>query len=158
MKTLYLDRTGNRCIGISAKDINIVNAGTTIYAMPISDKNKEYNKIADKYDIHFIFDDNVPKIDFYTIPQVDIMATDSNGGYIGTIGQISDLESNAPICYIDKNRKCYLIAENGKMFLNVLSIWKTCLKEYNHITFYKSIDHAKQKVEFIDIPDIAENL
>lgn len=108
MKKVFLDMTQNdNCISVFQKDTEVLQAGTTIYSMPIKDKNDEYQKFADYYDIHFIFDDNTVSIDFYTIPRVDIMAIDSQGGYIGTVGGLSDVESNMPICYIDKDRKAF---------------------------------------------------
>lgn len=62
-------------------------------------------------------EDATPSVDFYTVPQVDIIATDSVGGFIGSIGQTFDIESDAPICYIIKDLESFIIAENGKDFL-----------------------------------------
>lgn len=36
-----------------------------------------------------------------------------------------DFESDAPICYIDVQRKCYLIAQNGREFLKMYQPGKT---------------------------------
>ena len=113
-----------------------------------------YTSFADKYEIHFIFDDSLPELDFYTIPRVDIMAVDSCGGYIGTIGEICDLKSDAPICYLDRNRNCYLIAENGKDFLKTVNSWKTQLKPYDEVIFYHSKEEAKKNHEFLDMSTI----
>ena len=152
MKKLYLDVTEMKtCTSVSVKDAEVIRAGTTIYSMPVKDKSDEYQRFAQEYDIHFIFDDNIPQIGFYTVPQVDIMATDSDGGYIGTIGQQCDLESDAPICYIDSNRNCYLIAENGKEFLENAAVWKNCLKAYESIVFYNSKADAEKELEFVNI-------
>ena len=151
MKKLYLDETqAHECMSIFIKDAEIIHAGTTIYSMSVKDKNAEYERYADEYDIHFIFDDDIPHIDFYTIPQVDIMATDSQGGFIGTIGQMTDFESDARICYIDKDCNCYLVAENGQDFLKCAPMWKSSLKEYNGVTFYNSKSDAEKDVEFVD--------
>lgn len=133
-------------------------AGTTIYSMPCNTKNDKYEKYAKEYDIHFIFSDIIPHINFYTIPQVDIMATDSLGGFIGTIGRQSDLESDAPICYIDKDKTCYLIASNGAEFLAKVSEWRNNLMPYNDIVFYSNKLAAENELEFIDINEIASNL
>ena len=98
MKKVYFDETeAHECMSLFIKDVEIIHAGTTVYSMPATHKNSEYKKFADEYDIHFIFDDDIPQINFYTIPQIDIMATDSQGGFIGTIGQMTDLESDAQI-------------------------------------------------------------
>lgn len=51
--------------------------GTTLYPMSVKDKNTEYQRYADTYDLKFIFDDDIPQIDFYTVPRVDIFAKDS---------------------------------------------------------------------------------
>lgn len=154
MKKIYLDVTEiDGCIGVFMKDTEIVYAGTTIYSMSTRQKNAEYQRYADEYDIHFIFDDNIPKIDFYTIPQVDILATDSKGGYIGTIGQTSDLESDAPICYIDKEKHSYLIAQNGKEFLKNALTWEKILEPYDGVTFYHSKEDAMKENEFINIDE-----
>ena len=151
MKKLYFDETeAHECMSLFIKDVEIIHAGTTVYSMPAAHKNSEYRKFADEYDIHFIFDDDIPHINFYTIPQVDIMATDSQGGFIGTIGQMTDLESDAQICYIDNERNCYLIAENAKDFINCAPVWRNCLKDYNGITFYNSKSDAEKVVEFVD--------
>ncbi|WP_245975473.1 hypothetical protein [Oceanobacillus chungangensis] len=74
--------------------------------MSVYHKNEEYQKYANDYDIQFIFDDDIPHLEFNTVPYVDIMAIDSNGGFIGTVGQQCDLESDAPICYINRDLEC----------------------------------------------------
>ncbi|MBU9728743.1 hypothetical protein [Diplocloster modestus] len=155
MRKIYIDKTEEvSCTAVYMRDTEIIQAGTTIYSMPVKDKNAEYQKFADKYDIHFIFEDSLPEIDFYTIPRVDIMAVDSCGGYIGTIGEICDLKSDAPICYLDRNRNCYLIAENGKDFLKTVNSWKTQLKPYDEVIFYHSKEEAKKNHEFLDMSTI----
>lgn len=154
MKKMYLDVTEtDGCISVWMQDTEIVNAGTTIYSMSVKHKNEAYQSYADEYDIHFIFDDSIPKIDFYTIPQVDIFATDSKGGYIATIGQMSDLESDAPICYIDKDKHSYRIAQNGKEFLENVSKWEKILEPYDGIIFYHSKEDAMKENEFINIDE-----
>ncbi len=152
MRKVYIDKTeNNECFAVFLKDAEVIFAGTTIYSMKRKEYNAEYKRYADKYDINFIFDDAVPQIDFYTVPQFDIMATDSEGGYIGTIGNVTCLEEDYKIGYIDKNKKCYIIASCGKEFMDNVSNWKENLKEYDGIAFYKSKEEAQKKLEFLDI-------
>lgn len=99
-------------INILLDGFELIPVGTTVHSMPTTDKNTEYDRLSREHDVHFIFDDNVPTVDFYTIPFIDIMAVDSCNGYIGSIGEKCDMESNAPICYIDAEKNCYLIAKN----------------------------------------------
>ena len=148
---IYLDMTQNPCTSVFVKDTTIIPAGTTIYSMPVKDKNDEYNSLADKYDIHFIFNDHIPKIDFYSVPQIDIMATDSLGGFLGTLGEVTDLDSKAQICYIDHNKKCFIIASDFKDLLNNLSNWKEKAIPCEEIILYNSKEEAMKNRKFINI-------
>jgi hypothetical protein len=161
VRKIYLDVTqSSMCLSVYVKEAEIILAGTSINSMSIKerDRNREYQRFADEYDIHFIFDDNVPEVDFYTIPMVDIFATDNLGGYISTLGHQTDIEENFPICYIDKNRNCYLIADNGKDFLDNVQNWKSIMKSYTDIEFFASLAEANEKYEFLDRQAIEQQL
>ncbi|MDU4327071.1 MAG: hypothetical protein E7I48_17080 [Clostridium celatum] len=152
MNKVYLDVTKREnCPAIFIEDTEVIKSGTTIYHMNSNDKNETYQQYADEYDIHFIFDDSIPKVSFYTVPQVDVFATDREGGLIGTVGSMTDLQSNLPICYINKNRECFLIATSGKEFLETTTNWKNNLKPYNEVIFYKSKLEAEKELRFINI-------
>ena len=151
MRKVYLDKTAiTECTSVWLKDAEVIWAGATVYSMPLKYKNQEYQRFADEYDIHFIFDDNIPVLDFYTIPLVEIFAIDSNDGYLGSVGEGIDLEGNAPICYIDKEHNCYLIANKSKDFLNHVANWKVCLTPYKEIEFFSSKEEVMMKYEFLD--------
>ncbi len=80
MKKVYWDMLENKeCIAVFAADTEVVPAGATLYSMSVKEKNAEYQKYADAYDLRFIFDDDIPLIDFYPVPRVDIFAQDSLG-------------------------------------------------------------------------------
>lgn len=67
MKKVYYDVCGaNGCAAIFPKEIEVIPAGTTLYSMNVKNKNMEYQKYADVYDLRFIFDDDIPQISFYT--------------------------------------------------------------------------------------------
>ncbi|MBT2641900.1 hypothetical protein J7I80_06665 [Bacillus sp. ISL-41] len=152
MRKVYLDRTELiGAINVNLKDIEVIPAGTTIFPMSAHDKNKEYQKFANDYDLQFIFDDDIPHLKFYTVPYVDIMAKDSKGGFIGTVGQQSDLKSDAPICYINRHLECLIITENGEDFLSNIGTWQDNLKPYDKITVYRSKAEAEMELEFIDL-------
>ena len=152
MRKVFLDKTTiTECVSVFMKDAEVNWAGATVYSMSVKHKNQEYQRFADEYDIHFIFDDNIPVLDFYTIPLVDIFATDSDGGYLGSVGEGIDLEGNVPICYIDKGRNCYLIAPNSKEFFNNVVNWKKNMTLYENVEFFSSNTEAMKKYEFISI-------
>lgn len=152
MDKMYLDMTTNACTGIFIKDTRIIPAGTTVYSMPVKDKCEEYASIADLYDIHFIFDDDIPAMDFYSVPQIDIMARDSFGGFLGTLGEISSLESKAPICYIDCHKNCFLVASNMKDLLGSPDNWKEKARPCKEITLFSSKGDAMKNLNFVDSP------
>lgn len=159
MKKVYLDMTqAKQCIGVYVKDTEVIPAGTTIASMSVKHKNTEYKLFADEYDIHFIFDDEVPRMDIYTIPMVEVFAVDSEGGYIGSLGQATDLQADIPICYIDKDRNCFLIADNGKEFLENVQKWKAHKKPYAEIEIFASLEAAKKMYEFLDRDAIESEL
>lgn len=154
MNKLYLDvskRENYPAISIGIKDTEVITSGSTVYHMDSNDKNETYQQYADEYDIHFIFYDDTIKLSFYTVPQVDVFATDSEGGLIGTVGSFTDLQSDLPICYINKNKECFLVANSGKEFLETTKSWKNNLKPYNEVIFYESKLEAEKELRFINI-------
>lgn len=154
MSKVYLDTTELQLSGISfvgIEDTEIILAGTIINSMDINEKNDEYQRYADDYDIQFIFDDCIPSLRFYTVPLVDIMAKDSDGGFIGSLGQQFDLESDSPICYINKELECFIVSKNITEFLENVESWKKNLMLYDKITFYTSKGEAESKLEFFNL-------
>ena len=152
MNKVYLDITKREnCPAIYIEDTEVIKAGSTVYPMSSNEKNEIYQQYADNYDIHFIFDDDIIKLSFYTVPQVYVFATDSEGGLIGTVGSFTDLQSNLPICYINKNKECFLISNSGKEFLETTKNWKNNLEPYNEVIFYESKLEAEKELSFINI-------
>ena len=155
MRKIYLDRTAfSGAVFVNLEDTEIISAGTTTNSMGVHNRNEEYQTYANDYDIQFIFDDDIPHLEFYTVPYVDIMAKDSKGGFIGTVGQQCDLKSEAPICYINKELESFKISENGKDFLSKVESWRDNMKPYDKITVYRSKAEAETELEFIDLSDI----
>lgn len=155
MRKVYLDRTAlPGATIVNLKDTEVISAGTTIYSMGVHDRNEEYQRYANDYDIQFIFDDDIPRLEFFTVPHVDIMAQDSKGGFIGTVYQQWDSESDAPICYINRDLECFIISENVEDFLSNIGIWQDNMKSYDKITVYHSKAEAENELEFIDLSDI----
>ncbi len=157
MRKIYLDMTENDGISIFVSDAEVIPAGTTVYSMSVKHRSAEYEKLALEYDVHFIFDDCRVSVDFYTVPRVDIWATDSKGGYFGTIGEMCDLESDAPICYIDREKNVFLAAENFRAFNKKIACWRQNLTPYEGITFYDSKEAAMKELEFVEVPQFNED-
>lgn len=162
MKKVYWDMgESNGRLAMITRDVEIIPAGTTLYSMRAKDKNAKYQEYAEIYDLRFIFDDDLPQVNFYTIPQVDIFAKDSAGGYFGTVGQTTDINDVAPICYINHNKKCFSIANSLKTFLQMLASgydWKEAMLPDHDIIFFKSKADAEHRFEFIDIGQVSPNI
>ena len=157
MKTVYIDK--NEMPGATSlwmKNVEIKWAGVVIYSMSVKDKDENYQRYEEKHDIQFIFDDKRPNIDFFTVPMVEIFAIDSEGGSIGSVGEGVDLESTAPICYISKNKECFLIAESFKHLTNNPQNWKQNMESYYEIEIFSSKEDAEKKFEFLDIKEIQD--
>ena len=146
-RKIYLDMTeGNMCL-LFSEETEVVHAGAVVHIEPESEDTNTYQRYADEHDIHFIFEENVPQIDFYTVPMVEIFAVDSEGGYIGTIG---DLFEPVPVCYIDKEKNCYIASENAQAFLENPMGWKERLTPHSDIEIFKDLEEAKEKYDFFD--------
>lgn len=140
------------------KAIKPIPAGTSFFSMPDTEKNKKWKSFADKYDIHFIFENDIPKIDFYAVPQFHIMATDRNGGLIGIVGGKDSLNTHLPIGYISHEHECFLIAPSGYSFLEHLDQWKQLLKPYEGLTLFDSKEMAKKEKMFLDCEQVKNEM
>ena len=152
MRKIYIDRNsvpGPTSVWI--KDAEVLWAGTVISSMPEKYKDERYKKIALKYDVHFIFDDKIPVVDFYAVPMFDVFAIDSAGGYIGSIGEAAHLGSDATICYISPQKECFFIGNSFSEFIKHLDEWKQHMTPYNELQFFTSKEEAEKNYEFLDM-------
>ncbi len=154
MEKIYFDISEKTdCISLFSTDVQIIPAGTTVYTMSVKDKNAHYQNFADRHDIHFIFEDNVPKINFFAVPRVDIFAVDSIGGVFGTIGETTDLGSAAPICYINKSHTCFRVANSLSEWMQLLASFpnhQAALTRCNEVVLYQSREDAQKTLEFFN--------
>lgn len=153
MKKVYLDQCAlSACVGVFLRDAEVIPAGATVCAMSPKHRNSEYQRYSDEYDIHFIFADALPEVDFYTVPQVDIIAVDSRGGFLGALSGGFDRESR--VCYIDRDRNCFLSSCNGGELLKNPENWRTTLMPCDELEFFASVEEAKEKYEFLDLKEL----
>lgn len=147
----YIDigQWNGECVSVFVRGMEICWAGNRVCSMPVRCKNEEYRRLAEEYDIHFIFDDHVPTLDFYTVPYVEIMAEDSLGGYIGTVGEMAGLDSLAPVCYISRERSCCLIGENIREWLERLDSWREGWTRTQDVAVFRSKEEAEAAYAFI---------
>lgn len=151
----YLDMTQVKgCFGVIPENGEvIVLTGVSVNSMPLTVKRKEgeaYDDFARKYGIHFIFDDCIPEIDFYTVPKIEVAATDNVGGFIASVGEPFSLHESVPLIYISAERRAYLITEDSSQFLSIASKWKEKLTPYDGVALYASKEDALKDYSIID--------
>lgn len=143
------------CFGVIPENgETIILTGVSVNSMPLSVKRKEgkaYDDFAWKYGIHFIFDDCIPEIDFYTVPKIEVAATDNDGGIIASVGEPFSLRDPVPLIYISADRKAYLITEDSSKFLSIASKWRDRLTPYDGISLYASKEDARKEYPIIDL-------
>ena len=137
------------------KQKEIVFTGKIISTMSIKEKNeKVYQILAEEYDVCFIFDDNVPNIDFYPVPKLEIFAYDSFDGYFcSTSNDLNINEKDAPIYYVDKILNCYYLTSNLREFFELITynpLWKKELFGYD-ILHTKSQENKQYLIDILNL-------
>ena len=131
--------------GIISPEYDIVYAGTTVNAMPDSLNNAEYERFEKEHRIRFIFESNVPKIDFFACPWVEIFAADDDGSLFGIVGG-----HEGKVCYISCEREVFIAAENMADFI---SEKKRALVKADDITLFCDRTDAEKSIEFLELPE-----
>lgn len=157
---LYMDFSGTEgAIGFISDGEPVIPVGVHVNAMPMSVKKKEwelYQKFAKDNDVHFLFEDDVPAVDFYAVPQVDIVATDSDGGLIASVGEAFSLHESMPLIYISSKGECFLITADSTQFLSIAPKWKSQLVPYDGVTLYPSKEAAMAVIPIVNVVDTPE--
>ena len=157
---IYMDFSGTEgAIGFISDGEPVIPVGVSINAMPMSIKKKEwelYQQFAKDNDVYFLFEDNVPTIDFYAVPRVDIAAADSDGGLIASVGEVFSLSESVPLIYISPKKTCFLITSDSTQFLSIASQWKKHLAPYDGVTLYPSKEAAMADFPITNVVDTPE--
>ena len=157
---LYMDFSGTGgAVGYISDGEPVIPVGVSINAMPMSIKKKEwelYQQFAKDNDVYFLFEDNIPTVDFYAVPRVDVAATDSDGGLIASVGEPFDLCDSVPLVYISPSLECYLITQDSAQFLSIAPQWKKHLVPYYGVTLYPSKEAAMEDFPIINVVDTLE--
>lgn len=157
---IYMDFSGTEgAIGYISDGEPVIPVGVSINAMPMSIKKKEwelYQQFAKDNDVYFLFEDNIPTVDFYAVPRVDIVATDSAGGLIASVGEVFSLSESVPLIYISPKKTCFLITSDSTQFLSIASQWKKHLAPYDGVTLYPSKEAAMADFPITNVVDTPE--
>lgn len=155
MRTVYYDMNDITAgaVGVFLRDAKVMPAGVTLCVFPEQEKGEAgYAEFAQK-DVHFIFSDDVPEIDFYSLPRLDVFAR-TEMGLLATLGESSDAEGEAPIVLIDGGKNVFRAAKN-MMDLLTSTNWKDGICEENEVKLYADRNAAMAENEFIAVGEKA---
>lgn len=127
---------------------------------PIVDGNDSnfINTAKEKYGIKFFLDEQDCSTEIYTVPYINIFASDENGVY-AVINDFPDTESNKHICYINTElQTAYDLQYTLTEFVNSINNgnFKKQLNnqiESEDLTVYRNISDAKKHIKLSKITD-----
>ena len=168
MDVLYFDAepmtSGDGPFGYIFSGNRVCPAGTTLYRSPARDRLRPEATVLlqalQQADIRLIFDDEpIEKPAFYAVPQVDLFARDSRGGWYASVGGSTDPDSDSdlPICHIAADRAVTLVAPNLSNFFQRISAHPSeplLCKPISVLTFYPSREPTSRHVTFEDLSGI----
>jgi len=155
MRTVYYDMNDITAgaVGVFLRDAKVMPAGVTVSSEPVAAKQdanlmQAYEQFAEK-DVHFFFRDDMPEIDFYAVPRLDVFAR-TTAGLLATSGESSDVEGEAPIVLIDHEKHVYRAAKN-MMDLLTSTNWKDGICEEHEVLIFPNRAAAEAELEFMEI-------
>ena len=155
MRTVYYDMNDitTGAVGVFMSDAKVLLAGVTVSAEPAAARQDAnvmcaYAQFAEK-DVHFFFRDDLPEIDFYAAPRLDVFARTTDG-LLATLGESSDAEGEAPIVLIDREKRVHRAAKT-MMDLLTSTNWKDGVCEEHEVRIFPDRAAAEAELEFIEI-------
>ena len=100
---------------------------------------------AHDYDCHFFLEGDQPALPFYSVPAVDIVARDSQAGYICLAAD--------KVLYVNSDHAAFEIAESWDAFLSNPHDWQKQLVPYDGIHLYPSKEAAEKDIQFFDLDE-----
>lgn len=146
---------------INSKNDEFITCGKI--AIPIVDKDDSnfINTAKEKYGINFFLDEQECSTEIYTIPYINIFASDESGVY-AVINDFPDTKSNKHICYINtESLTAYDLQCTLTEFVNSINNGKFKKRLNNQITnkdltVYRNISEAKKHIKLSKITDFTK--
>lgn len=146
---------------INSKNDEFITCGKI--AIPIVDKDDSnfINTAKEKYGINFFLDEQECSTEIYTVPYINIFASDESGIYAVT-DDFPDTKSNKHICYINtESLTAYDLQCTLTEFVNSINNGKFKKRLNNQITnkdltVYRNISEAKKHIKLSKITDFTK--
>ena len=124
---------GYEIISIDGKEIEYVISGKMIIYIPENEcDGKIYKLLGGNCDVIFCTTCKMDELTFYPVPTLAIFAYDSKGNRFGTIGGMSNIESDEyPVGYINQEGRYGKISGSLKEFLELITFypyWRDIVK------------------------------
>lgn len=139
MKNWYFDLTLlKQCTGILAgPGTEVILCGTRIHTEDERYRDSEPAlRLERERDLHFWFG-KTPRIDIYTVPQMELGGYDSRGGFLAGSPDFS-LGAGERIYYIDAQRQCWQLPEG------LIPGWRERLIPAPEIRIFGSFEEARK--------------
>ena len=147
---------------VFSKEDEFITCGKITTPIVDEDDSNFINTTKEKYGINFFLDEQDCSTEIYTVPYINIFASDESGVY-AVINDFPDIESKKSICYIDKHTlKAYNLKYTLSNFITAIN--NGTLKKQlctpltdEHITVFKNKLEAQKHIKISKIKDL-ENL
>ena len=158
MRTVYfdigeLDRFG--ALGFISSEAEILPAGTGIHTEQAGVRRElpRYQEMAERAGVFFFFEDeDVPNAPFFTVPYMELVARDRDGGWYGRAESIGD-----GVYCVTPDGAVFLVSEGMERFSGrllageeVRELWEPALE----LTVYPSKTAAAQVVELVPVEEL----
>ena len=158
MRTIYVDCgevSQSGPLGIFSCEVQILYAGTVLHTeqAKVRAEVPQYQEMAERAGVFFFFEDeDIPNAPFFTVPYMELVARDRDGGWYGRAESIGD-----GVYCVTPDGAVFLVSEGMERFSGrllageeVRELWEPALE----LTVYPSKTAAAQVVELVPVEEL----
>ena len=158
MRTIYIDYgevSQSGPLGIFSCEVQILYAGTVLHTeqAKVRAEVPQYQEMAERAGVFFFFEDeDIPNAPFFTVPYMELVARDRDGGWYGRAESIGD-----GVYCVTPDGAVFLVSEGMERFSGrllageeVRELWEPALE----LTVYPSKTAAAQVVELVPVEEL----
>ena len=150
----YFDRQGLDGTGVIFNGKSVVFTGISIHTEPDQYRENDALTPFSKEAFHFFFDDDVPNLNFYAVPELCIIGYDSTGGYFATTAEDFSFQDNSPLFYVSAENRVYSIKGESSQLLTGQYHWRENLEPSDDVKIYPSKLMAEKEFDIHDADEI----
>ena len=154
---IYCDLTQEEtCVGIlPSPGTELILTGTLVHTEPEALRGFPLAvRLAEGCDVHFWFG-QVPEAPFYTVPQTEVFARDSRGGYFAAADHPA-LDWSGPLYYIDGGLVCHRLTPAGKNLAGAGESWRQTMVISGEVQVFPDRAAAEQRYRILTLQELLE--